>query len=97
MEPTIEERLARIREVTHNALRYYATGYLNTDAAEQHVIAERDLLKAYMTDLANIVALLEGDELDDRAMLATRREVLSRYVEAARDDPWIPPTPAKGS
>jgi hypothetical protein len=50
-----------------------------------------------MTNLANIVALLEGDELDDRAMLAARREVLSRYVEAARDDPWIPPTPAKGS
>jgi hypothetical protein len=31
MEPTGEQRLARIREVTHRRLHYYATAYLNTD------------------------------------------------------------------
>jgi hypothetical protein len=31
-------------------------------------------------------------------MLSVRREVVSRYVEAAADDPWIPPgTPDEGS
>lgn len=97
VEPTVEERLARIREVAHRSLRYYATAYLNTDVAEEHVIAERDLLMAYMTDLANVMALLDGNELDDRAMLAARHEVLSRYIEAAGEDPWVPPTTPGGS
>jgi len=95
MNPTVEERLGRIREVAHRSLRYYATAYLKTDVAEEHVIAERDLLMAYMTDLANVMALLEGDELDDKAMMAARREVVTRYVEAAGDDPWLPP-PSRG-
>ena len=92
MEPTVEERLARIREVAHRGLRYYATAYLNTDVAEEHVIAKRDLLIAYMRELANVMALLEGNELDDRAVLAARPYVLSRYIEAASEDPWVPPT-----
>jgi hypothetical protein len=92
MEPSVEERLVRIREVAHRGLRYYATAYLNTDVAKEHMIAERDLLMAYMTELANVMALLEGDALDDRAMIATRNEVVSRYVEAAGNDPWVPPT-----
>jgi hypothetical protein len=97
MEPTDEQRLARVREVAHRSLRYYATAYLNTDVAEEHVIAERDLLMAYMTDLANVMALLEGDELDDRAMMAARHDVVRRYVETARDDPWLPPPSQGGS
>ena len=79
MEPTVEARLTRIREVTHNALRYYATAYLNTDTKEEHMVAERDLLMAYMTQAANIMALLDDAELGDRAMLTSRHEVVSRY------------------
>ena len=90
VEPTVEERLARIREVAHRSLRYYATAFLNTDVAEEHVIAERDLLMAYMTDLANVMALLDDNELDDRAMLAARHEVLQPYIEAAGEDPSTP-------
>jgi hypothetical protein len=97
MEPTGEERLARIREVTDSGLHYLATAYLNTDIGEEHVIAERDLLMTYMTQVANVVALLEGSDLGDRAMLSLRDEVVSRYLEAAVDDPWIPPTPPAGS
>ena len=93
MHPTADERLARIREVADRALRYYATGYLNTDAAEEHVIAERDLLMAYMRQLTGVMVLLDGDELDDRAMLRERVEVEARYIEAAADDPWTPPPP----
>jgi hypothetical protein len=37
MEPTADERLARIHEVAHRALRYYATAYLNTDVQEEHM------------------------------------------------------------
>jgi hypothetical protein len=96
MEPTVEERLARIREVTDRGLRYYATAYLNTDVGEEHMIAERDLLMAYMNQLANVVALLEGDDLSDRAMLGVRQDVVSRHVEAAGIDPWVPPA-APGS
>ena len=66
MGPTVEERLARIRAVAHRGLRYNATAYLNTNVAEEHVLAERGLLKAYMTDVANIMALLEGSPRDRR-------------------------------
>lgn len=97
MEPTAEERLARIREVTDRGLRYYATAYLNTDVGEEHMIAERDLLMAHMRQLANVVALLEGSDLSDRAMLGVRHDVVSRYVEAVRDHPWVPPTAPEGS
>jgi hypothetical protein len=97
MEPTAEERLARIREVADRGLRYYATAYLKTDAAEEHVIAERELLMAYMTELANVMALLEGTDLADRAILRVRHGVVSRYVEAAEEDPWLPPATPEGS
>jgi hypothetical protein len=61
------------------------------------VVAERDLLMAYMTALANVMALLAGSDLGDRGMLSVRREVVSRYVEAAAADPWIPPGTPEGS
>ena len=91
MKPTAEERLARIREVSDRALQYFATAYLNTDPAEQHVIAERDLLKAYMTEVANVITLLDEDALDDRSMMSARHAVIDKYLELARSDPWIPP------
>ena len=97
MEPTVEERLGRIREVADRGLRYYATAHLNTDVAERHTIAEGDLLRAYMTELSNVMAILEGEDIGDRAMLAMRHGVIDRYLEAARDDPWTPPTAHRGT
>ena len=91
MSPTAEDRLARIREVSDRGLHYYATAYLRTDPGEEHVIAERDLLMAYMRQLANVVALLEGDDLSDRAMMNRRHEVVDRHLEEARENPWNPP------
>ena len=75
IEPGVEERLARIGEVTDNGLRYFATAYLKTNPGEEHTIPERDLLTAHMPQLANVIALLEGDDLDDRAMLSTPHSV----------------------
>ena len=97
MEPTTEERLDRIREVTEHGLRYYATAYLKTPGDEAHTISERDLLMAHMTQLANVLALLDGDDLGDRSMLAARHEVVSRYLDEVRHDPWTPPDGPSGS
>ena len=80
--------MARIREVTDLALRYHATAHLRT---EHHEIAERDLLISYMRGSANVMALLENDDLGDRAMLDRRREIVQRYLEGAKTDPWDPP------
>ena len=93
MSPTADERLTRIRYVLHRGMRYYATAYLKTSPQEEHVIAERDLLQSHMLDYATVMALLEGDELDDRSMMETRHHVVSRYIESVRTDPWIPPEP----
>ena len=80
------------------ALRYYyATAYLNTDVQEEHMVPERDLLMAYMTQAANIMALLDDADLGDPAMLTSRHDVVSRYLELVRDDPWRPPGSSKGS
>ena len=46
---------------------------------------------AYMRQLANVVALLEGDDLSDRAMMNRRHEVVDRHLEEARENPWNPP------
>jgi hypothetical protein len=91
MEPTAKERLARIREVTDEGLHYFATAYLKTNVAEAHRITQRDLLMAYMTEYANIVALLDDVDLGERAMMRARREVVSRYLKAAGDHPWVAP------
>ena len=96
MEPTTTERLVRIREVADRGLRYYATAYLNTSPAEEHTIPERELLMAYMVHVANVVALLENDDLSDRGMMDARHLIVDRYVEAARDDPWMAPAPPEG-
>ena len=91
MEPTVEERLARIREVTDRGSPLLRHRVSEHGRRRSHTIAERDLLMAYMNQLANVVALLEGDDLSDRAMLGVRQDVVSRHVEAAGIDPWVPP------
>jgi hypothetical protein len=90
--PTQDERLARIREVVDNGLRYYATAYLRTDEAAEHVVKDRTSLMGEMIQLANLAWLLDRDELDDRSMLGGRGEIVQRYLEGAGSDPWTPPS-----
>jgi hypothetical protein len=40
------------------------------------------------------MTLLEADELDDRSMLQGRSQIVDRYLDLARTDPWTPPDPA---
>lgn len=40
---------------------------------------------------ANYMALIEGDALDDRSVMARRSGIADRYLEDARHDPWTPP------
>lgn len=48
-------------------------------------------MRAYLDLAANYMALAEGDSLDDRSMLEKRSEIVDRYLDAARCDPWTPP------
>jgi hypothetical protein len=91
MEPTTEQRLQRMREVLDGGMRYYATAYLNTPAEREHLIPERDLLRSHMRHYAAVMASLEGDAPDDRSMMRIRHQIVERYVQAARADPWSPP------
>lgn len=91
MGPSAEQRLARIQEVTDGALRYFLTAYLRTDEAEERTSNQRDTLMAYAMQAANVQALLEGEDLDDRSMMRDRREVVRRYLEKVEKDPWMPP------
>jgi hypothetical protein len=92
MPPSEEQRLARIREVNQGALRYYLTAYLRTDEEEEHTVNQRDMLMAYATQAANVQALLDGDDLDDRSMMLERHEVGRRYLDEVRENPWESPT-----
>lgn len=92
MEPNAEQRLARIHEVTDGALRYYLTAYNRTDEAEEHSIKTRELLMGNARQAANVMALLEGEDLSDRAMLSERHEVVCRYQEVVAGHPWMPPS-----
>lgn len=92
MGPNAEQRLARIEEVSDRALRYYLTAHLRTDEEEEHTVKQRDLLMAYAMQAANVQALLEGDDLGDRSMLRDRHEVVRRFLDEVRANPWTPPT-----
>jgi hypothetical protein len=82
--PSDNERLEAIRAHADGTMRYYATAFLReTDE-------NRDLMQAYMGITANILALLDGDALDDRSMMREREEVIQQYIEQARSDPYEP-------
>lgn len=83
--PSDGERLTALRRHTHGSLRYYATAFLHTDNEE------RDWMRSHLDLAANYMALIEGDALDDRSMMARRSEIVDRYLEDARHDPWTPP------
>jgi hypothetical protein len=65
-------------------MRYYATAYLREDEGN------RQLMSAYMAITANVIALIEGDRLDDRGMLDFRETIIHRYVEEAKSAPSEP-------
>ncbi len=88
---TPDERLRRLREYAHNGLRYYATAYrrLQTGdwtASHPTELEERELLNC-MTQLAHVIALLEGAE-GHRAAMKARDEILLRYQEQIKANPW---------
>lgn len=91
MTPSDEDRLNRIRAVIDRALRYYATAYLATDKEQEHIVPDRTLLHSKLLELANVMALLDGDELDDRSMMKDRHSIVDRYLARAEVDPWTPP------
>lgn len=47
-------------------------------------------MQAYMGITANILALLDGDALDDRSMMRGREEIIQQYIEQARSEPYGP-------
>jgi hypothetical protein len=72
-------------------MRYYATAFLReTDE-------NRDLMQAYMGITANILALLDGDALDDRSMMREREEIIQQYIEQAKSEPYEPGTAASAA
>ena len=82
--PSDNDRLEAIRAHADQAMRYYATAFLReTDE-------NRDLMQAYMGITANILALLDGDALDDRSMMRGREEIIQQYIEQARSEPYEP-------
>jgi hypothetical protein len=82
--PSDNDRLIAIRAHADQAMRYYAMAFLReTDE-------NRDLMQAYMGITANILALLDGNALDDRSMMRGREEIIQQYIEQARSDPYEP-------
>jgi hypothetical protein len=80
--PSDNDRLKAIRAHAEWTMRYYATAFLReTDE-------DRDLMQAYMGITANILALLDGDALDDRSMMKGREQIIQQYIEQARSDPY---------
>jgi hypothetical protein len=65
-------------------MRYYATAFLRENEEN------RDLMGSYMSIAANFLALLDRNALDDRSMMTGRDEIIQRYIEQARSDPYEP-------
>ena len=91
MTPSDHERLARIQEVAEHGMRYYTTAFLKRGETPGQSITDKDLLRACFMQLANILTLLEQEEIDDRSMLMGRDKIVDRYLELAKTDPWTPP------
>jgi hypothetical protein len=82
--PSDIDRLKAIRAHADVSMRYYATAFL------RETEENRELMQAYMAITANILALLDGDTLDDRSMMTWREEIIQQYIEQARSDPYEP-------
>lgn len=84
LPPSDRERLDAIRAHVHGSVRYYATAY--------HRVSEEDRrrMDPSMHILANVLALLDRDGLDDRSMLSARGRIVQQYLDEAKTDPWEP-------
>jgi hypothetical protein len=82
--PSDEDRLKAIHAHADVSMRYYATAFL------RETEENRELMQACMAITANILALLDGDTLDDRSMMTGREEIIQQYIEQARSDPYEP-------
>ena len=80
--PTDRERLSAVRAHADQTMRYYATAYRREDDGN------RQLMNVYVAIMANVIALIEGDRLDDRGMLESRERIIRRYLEQAKSDPF---------
>jgi hypothetical protein len=83
--PSDAEHLEAIRRHAHDSMRYHATAAIRSENED------RDLALAYLDTIANVMALVEGDDLDERHLVETRSEIAARYLEAARTSPWTGP------
>lgn len=83
--PSDSDRLDAIRRHAHATLRYYATAFHFSEGEK------RDWMRSYLDQAANYMALIEGEPLDDRSMLARRSEIAERYLKDAERNPWTPP------
>ena len=91
-----QQRLERVREYAHDALRYFATTYTRMGSAK---VPDRmgKLSKEWganfvlneMTSLAHVIALLESAE-DAREAMKRRRGIVGRYLREVEHDPWTP-------
>jgi hypothetical protein len=82
--PSDNDRLEAIRAYADETMRYYATAFL------RETEGNRELMQAYMGITASILALLDRDALDDRSMMRGREEIIQRYVDQARSEPYEP-------
>jgi hypothetical protein len=80
--PSDVERLDAIRQHAHETLRYLATAVLHENGEN------REWMQSQLHLVANFMALVEGDSVDLRSMLARRSEIADRYLKAAESDPW---------
>jgi len=83
--PPNDARLEAIRTHADQTMRYYATAFLREENAEN-----REWMRAYMSITANFIALVDGDRLDDRGMLAGRDQIIQAYLKRAESDPYEP-------
>lgn len=83
--PSDRDRIDAIHRHAHQALRYYATAFLRERGDD------RDLMRVYLDLTGNFMALIEGASLDEASMMERRSEIVERYLEEAKRDPWTPP------
>jgi hypothetical protein len=78
-----DDRLQAIRAHADWTMRYYATAFLRENE-------DRELVRGYMTITANFLALLDRNSPDDHSMMSGREEIIQRYIEQAKSDPYEP-------
>jgi hypothetical protein len=89
--PTDAARLEAIRRHADSGLRYYATAFLRESEEGRQSIA------IHLALTANFMALVEAPSVDEEGMLTRREQIVNRYIEEAKRQPWEPPNAPSGS